>query len=88
MTHLRELNNHNTAKRMTETFGHSDNLITLSLSLSLSQALAYKRDNTPLILCAGARVNIRLSLQKCKGGCIVFSPPARQGGGDRRSIYG
>ena len=27
---LRELNNHNTAKRMTETFGHSDNLITLS----------------------------------------------------------
>ena len=37
MHHLRELNNHNTAKRMTETFGHSDNLITLS------QALAYKR---------------------------------------------
>ena len=34
----RELNNHNTAKRMTETFGHSDNLITLS------QALAYKSD--------------------------------------------
>ena len=28
---------------MTETFGHSDNLITLSLSLS--QALAYIRDN-------------------------------------------
>ena len=78
MTHLRELNNHNTAKRMTETFGHSDFFATLSLS----QALAYKRDNTPLILCAGARVNIRLSLQKCKGGCIVFSPPARQGGGD------
>ena len=34
----RELNNHNAAKRMTETFGHSDNLITLS------QALAYKSD--------------------------------------------
>jgi len=31
---LRELNNHNTAKRMTETFGHSDNLITLSQGLS------------------------------------------------------
>ena len=38
MPRLRELNNHNTAKRMTETFGHSDNLITLS------QALAYKSD--------------------------------------------
>ena len=34
----RRLNNHNTAKRMTETFGHSDYLITLSLSLSLSGA--------------------------------------------------
>jgi len=34
----RRLNDHNTAKRMAIKFGHSDNLITLS------QALAYKRD--------------------------------------------
>jgi len=32
------LNNHNTAKRMTETFGHSNIFATLSLSLSLSGA--------------------------------------------------
>ena len=51
MPYLRELNNHNTAKKNGYFLGHSDNLITLSLSLS--QALAYKRDNTPLILCAG-----------------------------------
>ena len=43
MHHLREtLNNHNTAKKNGYFLGHSDNLITLSLSLSLSQALAYK----------------------------------------------
>ena len=33
----RELNNANAVKRMTETFGHSNNFATLSLS----QALAY-----------------------------------------------
>ena len=38
----RMLNNHNTAKKNGHFLGHSDNLITLSLSLS--QALAYKRD--------------------------------------------
>jgi len=43
MPHLGELNNHNTAKKNGYFLGHSDNLITLSLSLS--QALAYKRDN-------------------------------------------
>jgi len=37
MPHLRELNNHNTAKKNGYFLGHSDNLITLSLS----QALAY-----------------------------------------------
>jgi len=35
----RELNNHNTAKKNGYLFGHSDNLITLSLSLS--QVLTY-----------------------------------------------
>ena len=35
----RRLNNHNTAKKNGHFLGHSDNLITLSLSLSLSQVL-------------------------------------------------
>ena len=38
------LNNHNTAKRMTETFGHSDNLITLSgARLEVTTPLFYAR---------------------------------------------
>ena len=43
MPHLRELNKANAAERMATKFGHSDNLITLSLSLSLSlsQVLTY-----------------------------------------------
>ena len=41
MAHLRELNNANTAKIMAETFGRYNIFATLSLSLSLSQALAY-----------------------------------------------
>ena len=60
------------AKRMTETFGHSDNLITLSLSLSLlrySPTIAYT-----LLSCAGTRVKIRLFLQSGKGSRSVFYP--------------
>ena len=36
MPHLRELNNHNTAKKNGYFLGHSNNFATLSLSLSLS----------------------------------------------------
>ena len=39
MTHLRELNNANTAKIMAETFGRYNIFATLSLSLSLSLSL-------------------------------------------------
>ena len=58
---------------MTETFGHSKDLITLSLSLSLS--LKYSPTITyTLLRLAGTRVNIRLFLQTGKGGRIVFYP--------------
>ena len=68
---------------MTETFGHSDNLITLSLSLSLSQALAYKRDNITFLFYARvARVNIRLFLRPCKRSRLVFLSPSDDCGGD------
>lgn len=58
MHHLRELNNHNTAKKNGYFLGHSDNLITLSLSLSLSQALAYKRDSITFYFTRGSPASI------------------------------
>ena len=51
-------------------FGGLENLITLSLSLS--QALAYKRIEHILLFARDARVKIRLFLQQGKGGLIVF----------------
>jgi len=47
----RELNNHNTAKKNGYFLGHSDNLITLSLSLS--GARPTREVTTPFILRAG-----------------------------------
>ena len=41
MPHRETLNNANTAKIMTISFGHSNNFATLSLSPSLSQLLTY-----------------------------------------------
>ena len=85
---LRELNNHNTAKRMTETFGHSDNLITLSLSLSLSlQALAYIREIvSPIILRAGRprQYTAFLAFTQEKSACF-FVPVGRQRRGRRQT---
>ena len=52
---------------MAETFGHSKNLYTLS------QVLTY--NNLYIVKYAGARVNIRLSLQKCKGGQFLLLHP-------------
>ena len=68
----REMINYvNREKRMADLFGHSKDLITLSLSLSLS--LRYSPTITyTLLRLAGTRVNIRLSMQSCKGGRIVF----------------
>ena len=68
----REMINYvNGEKRMADLFGHSKDLITLSLSLSLS--LRYSPTITyTLLRLAGTRVNIRLSMQSCKGGRIVF----------------
>ena len=54
----------NGKKRMTDSFGHSKDLITLSLSLSLSLSLRYLPTVAyTLLRGAGARVNIRLFLQ-------------------------
>ena len=66
MTHLRELNNANTAKIMTETFGHSNIFATLS-----PHALTA---SPPLSIRAHTCANIRLSLQKCKGSLVIFCP--------------
>ena len=48
-------------------FGHSNIFATLSLRYSPTVAHT-------LLRFAGTRGNIRLSLQKCKGGLLVFSP--------------
>ena len=71
MTHLRELNNANTAKIMAETFGRYNIFATLSLSLSLSGT----NSQSHLIRSRGhPRANIRLSLERTKGGPLVFYP--------------
>ena len=49
----------------------SETIVTaFSLSnITLSQVLTY--NSLFIVICAGTRANIRLSLQKCKGGRIV-----------------
>ena len=70
----RELNNANVVKRMTDFLGYSDNLITLSLSLSLSQALAYTREvTTPFILRAGRPRQYTAFLGEIQGRLHFFS---------------
>ena len=70
----------NAEQKVARKFGHSKDLITLSLSLSLSQVLTYSSSH--IIKKRGhPRVNLRLSLQKCKGGQLVFVPMRRT---DRR----
>ena len=55
-----------------EIFGGLDIFATLSLSLSLSLThIAQTRAHT-LIKLAGARVNIRLFVQKCMGSLFIF----------------
>ena len=64
-------------------FGHSKDLITLSLSLSLSQALA---SNTSIKNRGHPRVNIRLFLLSGKGGQLVFCPHAADGQAARTEL--
>ena len=67
----RELNNANEVKRMTDFLGHSYIFATLSLSLSLSGT----NSQSHLIRNRGhLRANIRLSLERTKGGPLVFYP--------------
>ena len=62
----------NGEKRMAEMFGHSNNFASLSLSQALASNTSIKKRGHP-------RVNIRLSLQKCKGSQLVFCPHAADG---------
>lgn len=70
--HHREIiiNNVKREKGMADFLGHSNDLIILSLSLSLRYppTIAF-----PYMYRPRGRVNIRLSLQSCKGGRNVFS---------------
>ena len=59
----RELNNTNGAKKMTETFGRYNIFATLSQVLTAS----HRNRGHP-------RANIRLSLERTKGGPLVFYP--------------
>ena len=64
----RELNNANTAKRITESFGFSDIFATLSLSLSVTNSQLYivKYRGRP-------RDNIWIFLQTCKEVRLLFA---------------
>ena len=66
MTNLRELINTKITRIMTDSFGHSNNFATLSLSYALTAS------PPPLIQYAPARVNIRLSMLSAMGSLIVF----------------
>ena len=79
----RELNNENPTKRMATKFGHSDNLITLSLSLSLSLSLRrspiYTREVvTPFILRAGRPRQYTAFLAFRQGKSACFFVPVGQ----------
>jgi hypothetical protein len=63
----RELTNANAVKRMTDSFGHSNIFATLSLSGTNSQSHLIRNRGHP-------RANIRLSLERTKGGPLVFYP--------------
>ena len=69
----RELNNTNAGQKVAQILGHSKDLITLSLSLSLSLRYSPTIAHT-LLRFAGTRVNIRLFLLSGKGSLLVFCP--------------
>ena len=69
MPHRENINNVKREKRMADFLGHSNDLITLSLSLSLRNLTA---SPPHLITYAPARVNIRLSMLSAMGSLIVF----------------
>ena len=84
MTHLRELNNTNTAKIMAETFGHSNNFATLSLSLSLSLSLRrspIRETITPFILRAGRPRQYTAFLASMQEKSAYFLSPSNNCGG-------
>ena len=68
-------------QKMTETFGHSNNFATLSLSQALTSNTSIKNRGHP-------RVNIRLFLLSGKGGRIVFlSPMCTLRGSSQSTVY-
>ena len=85
MHHLRELNNHNTAKKNGYFLGHSDNLITLSLSLS--GARLYIRETvSPIILRAGRPRQYTAFLASIQEKSACFFVPAGRRRGRRQTL--
>ena len=77
---MRELNITNEEKRMAETFGHSKDLITLSLSLSLSLSHALTASHT-LLRFAGDRALIYgFSCIRAREAALFFVPHAAEDG--------
>ena len=81
----RELNNHNTAEKNGYFLGHSDNLITLSLSLSLRRSPT-REVTTPFILRAGRprQYTAFLGTNQEKSACF-FVPVGRRRRGRRQA---
>ena len=84
MPRYRRLNNHNTAKKNGYFLGHSDNLITLSLSLSLSLRRSPIRETiTHLILRTGRpRLIYGFSCIHTREVGLFFLSPSDDGGDD------
>ena len=75
---MRELNITNTAKIMAETFGRYN--IFATLSLSLSQTLAYKRDNNTSYFTRGSPASIYgFSCNRAREAALFFVPHAAEG---------
>ena len=72
------LNNANTEKIMAETFGRYNIFATLSLSLSLSQTLAYKRDNNTYYFTRGSPASIYGFLCRNAREASLFFVPMRR----------
>ena len=75
---MRELNITNREKRMTDSFGHSNNFATLSLSLSLSLSQALTASHTLLRIAGDRALIYGFSWNKPREAAVFFVPHAAE----------
>ena len=72
MYHRENINNVKREKRMADFLGHSDNLITLSLSLSLSLSQVLTYNSITLIYCPRGRIIYGFPCFLARKACLFF----------------